>query len=252
MKEPLGSIAIPVRDFIRTETVMSLLHTDWSWVPFMNSVDQMILQGNLLTLQRNESVQRMRGDWLLFIDDDMVWEPDVIGRLVQTRDEFDLDMVGGLCCRRTPPYNPTLYARDQPTSGKLRFIEDWTDDIVEVDATGMAFIVIHKRVFERIAESPMPSLESRQAGPGPDFFRWQGTLGEDLRFCEDAKKSGSRIWVDTRVKIGHVSERVIYERDYLLEVAQRPADVEQAVRVENDASGLPTLSATRAKERLGW
>lgn len=250
--EPVGSIAVPVRDAIKAPTFMSLMLTDWSFLPKDKTTDFNIVQGSILTLQRNEAVQRMRGDWLLFVDDDMVFAPDAIGRLVAARDEIDADIIGGLCFRRSEPHQPTLYMRERPTSGAYNFLERWDSDIIEVDATGMAFVIIHRRVFEAIAGSKMPPLEKRvKLGP-PKFFRWDGAIGEDLRFCQDAKAAGCRIWVDTRIEIGHIAEIEVRHPHFLAQLATRTKDIVAERRRVNDKMGLPTVDPEDAKEELGW
>ena len=217
MGESIGTIALPVRDHLSTYTASSMMMSDLSrsWIPEGKSVFRTLIQGGILTLQRNQAVQRMEGDWIIFIDDDMVWQPDAIKQLVAAREEHDLDMLGALCFRRHPPFQPTLYMREGPTSGGYNFLERWDSDIMEVDATGMAFIIIHKRVFERIVGEAMPPLEVREKIGPPNFYRWDGVLGEDLRFCQDAKASGSKIFVDTRIEVGHVSEEIISHHDFL-------------------------------------
>jgi hypothetical protein len=257
-KEPLGTIALPVRDHLNSATVTSLLQTDWSFVGSEHSMDRLIIQGNILPLQRNEAIQRMRGEFLLFVDDDMVWQPDAVGRLVDTYTELAEQfteplIVGGLCFRRTPPHNPTLYVRELPNDGPYNFLEKWATDIVEVDATGMAFTLISKAAIEAVAEAEMPPLEVRQhmAGP-PAFFHWTGRMGEDLRFCADAKAKGVRIFVDTRIEIGHIGEFAIGHKHYLQEIALRSGELEDERRVTNERFGLPTLSAAEARGLLGW
>jgi hypothetical protein len=210
---------------------------------------------SILTSQRNEAIMRMRGEWLLFIDDDMVWRPDAVGKLVKRRDEFDLDMVGGLCFRRGEPFQPTMYMRETPTSGGYNFREVWDEEeVVEVDATGCAFLLIHKRVFELIAGGPMPPYahRTREGGPPPNYFRWEGSLGEDLRYCPDAKDAGARIWVDTSSPIGHISERVVGHDDFLAQLAKRDDRTWMARKALNDSMGLPTMTQSEARERLGW
>lgn len=253
--EPIGTIVIPTRDHMNAATVTSLVMTDFRWLPKGTTVDHNIVQGSILTSQRNEGIQRMRGDWILYIDDDMVWSPDAVGRLVEAREEHDLDILGGLCFRRSEPYAPTLYMRESPTSGGYNFLERWAEDeIVEVDATGAAFLLIHKRVFEMIAGGPMPPYEHRvrEGGPPPNYFRWEGTLGEDLRFCQDAKAAGARIWVHTGIPIGHVTERTIGHRDFLQQLALRDEATWQARKELNDSMGLPTLSPEEVRAKLGW
>lgn len=247
----LGTITIPVRDHMNAATATALTHTDWSFIPNGRYINRNIIQGSILPLQRNAAVQRMLGDWLLFIDDDMVWDAYDVARLIQARDEMDADILGALCFRRSSPHQPTLFVREQATSGAYNYLEDWDTDVVEVDATGMAFVVIHKRVFEMIAQSPMPPFEERIASNPPEFFRWTGMFGEDLQFCQDAKSVGARIWVDTRIEIGHVSEIEIRHRQFMLELAQRdPAIYAERLRV-NTEMGLPTISPQQALQKLG-
>jgi len=246
----LGTVVMVTRDHLNAATFMSFTHTDWSWIPSGKYVDRAIIQGNLLTGQRNESVQRMKGNWLMFIDDDMVWEPKQLGQLIQTRDEEDLDILGGLCFQRGSPHQPTLYMRESADAGMYNFLEKWDTDIVEVDATGMAFVVIHKRVFEKMTGSTMPPYEERlKYGPMP-FFRWEGILGEDLRFCQDARKAGARIFVDTRIEIGHIAEVEIRHKHFLLETLSRSPELVAERTVANTKMGLPTLTSEEARALL--
>lgn len=251
--EVLGTITIPTRDHVNAATMTSVVMSDFRWVPPGKTVDHNIIQGSILTTQRNEAIQRMRGDWLLFIDDDMVWTPDAIGQLVMEREAYDLDILGALCFRRAEPFQPTMFMREAPTDGGYNFLEDWPpNQIVEVDATGCAFLLIHKRVFEMIAGGPMPSWEHRQreGGPPPNFFRWEGTLGEDLRFCQDAKAAGARIFVHTGIEIGHVAERQVRYRDFLYQMLERDEATWNARKELNDRMGLPTLSPEQVRDRL--
>lgn len=248
----VGTIAIPVRDHLAAPTVVSLLGT--RMVYDFGVVDRAVIQGGILPLQRNEAVQKMRGDWLLFIDDDMVFTGDQVEQLIRTRDEHDLDMLGGLCFRRASPHQPTLYMREGPNIGAYNFLETWDSDIVEVDATGMAFMVIHRRVFEGIAQragQAFGSYDERLARPSPpNYFRWDGIKGEDLRFCEDARAAGFRVWVDTRIEIGHVSEVVVGHQQFLMEMAFRPQAMVDLRKKVNTEMGFPTLTRAQARRML--
>lgn len=247
----LGTIALPVRDSLKTATVMSLLHTDFSFSLPRGGVHRIFVQGSILTTQRNELIQRMRGDWILFIDDDMTFSPDAIEKLVKTRDEHDLDVVSGLCFRRSYPFQPTMYFREQPTSGLYQSLEIWEDgEVVEVDATGMAFCLVTRRAIERIS-GPFPPLEERLAGgPPPTFFTWTGIKGEDIQFCEDLKATGSKIFVDTGVKIGHIAEIEIEVKDFWKAISERDKETEQRLRRNNKRFGIKVMTAREARRRL--
>lgn len=247
----VGTIAMCTRDSIKAQTAISWLMSDTSFLAPNEYVRRFIVQGHILVAQRNECVAQMDGDWILFIDDDMAWQPSAIRDLVETQKKFDLDIVGGLCFQRGAQFQPTMYYRN-PDGHGYSFIEKWPEDTaVEVDATGMAFCLIHKRVFERIIGGEFPPLEERKQLPSPPFFKW-GTYGEDLMFCQDAKASGSRIYVDTSVKIGHIGETVITEKDFFEKIVYRTEEFIESRKEALDAINQPMMSKEEALERLGW
>lgn len=249
-QEPVGTIAMPVRDRLDMRTFRAFMSTDWPY-----PVDQIFAIGNVLTLQRNTLVNRMRGDWILFIDDDMIWEPDAVKRLLAGKAELEeqgheVDVIGALCFKRYAPYEPTMFTLHE--IGGYNYVEDWDTDIVEVDATGMAFCLISKRAFERIAGTEMPPYDARlDFHKSPDFFTWHGALGEDLRFCQSLRQAGGRVFIDTRVKTTHMALMEVGYREYLREVAERPKDFQEHRREVNDSMGLPTLDSKEARKRYG-
>ena len=249
--ETVGTIAMCTRDRIHSATAISWLQTDYSFLGPGENVNRLIVQGHVLTLQRNECIQRMQGDWIIFIDDDMAWQPDAIRRLVEAQKAWDADMVGALCFQRGDPFQPTLYMRERPTDGNYVFMEDWPEDtMVEVDATGMAFVLITKRLLEQIA-GEFPSFEERVGRRPPAYFRWdERGFGEDLTFCQDAKRAGARIFVDTSIKIGHISEMMVTEGTFMSGLAQRPDEVTEMRRGLLEPMGLGVLDREQATARL--
>ena len=244
----VGTIAMCTRDKISAATAISWIMSDrHSFLGPDENIGQYIIQGHVLTLQRNECIRNMQGDWIIFIDDDMTFQPDAIARLVARHREHNLDMVGGLCFQRGEPHQPTLYMREQPTEGNYMFLEDWTDgEVIEVDATGMAFVLITRRLLEAIA-GEFPPLEERLKGRPPSYFRWdEKGYGEDMTFCQDVKKTGARIFVDTSIKIGHIGEFTITEDSVLRELSERPDEATEMRRQINDKMGLPTMTAAQA------
>lgn len=250
---PVGTIAMCTRDKIAAGTAISWLLSDR--MSFMSEptdyVAQYIVQGHVLTQQRNECIHRMQGDWIIFIDDDMTFQPEAIKQLVETQRQYDFDMVGGLCFQRGDPFQPTMYMREAPTNGNYVFLEDWDDGgIVEVDATGLAFVLITKRLLEAIA-GEFPSWEERQKRKAPAYFRWdEKGFGEDLTFCQDVKKAGGRIFINTAIKTGHIGEHVITEKTFFHGLMERPAEATEMRRKLNDRMKLPTLDAEQARARL--
>jgi hypothetical protein len=70
------------------------------------------------------------------------------------------------------------------------------------------------------------------------FFEWRGTIGEDLRFCLDARRAGVRIFVDTRIPVGHVGERIYDIRDFYHELSHRTPEETEGRRKHLEEIGL--------------
>lgn len=252
----VGTIAMVCRDSVSAPTAISMMMSkEADYLGPDEYIKKFIIVGNVLTFQRNQCVQGMEGDWLLFIDSDMVWQPHDIGTLIETQKKWDLDMVGGLCFQRSEPYQPTLYKYSPHDADSYTFLEKWDEDTaVEVDATGMAFCLIHKRVFDRILNKyggeSFPDFQERQKYIPIPFFRWGERWGEDFQFCREAKDSGSRIFVDTAVKPGHVGDIVFNERTFWQALTTRPPIAEEVRREAVSEIGIEVMTHTEALAKL--
>lgn len=132
---------------------------------------------------------------LLWIDDDMTFEPDAVRRLLA----HDLPIVGGLCFNRRHPYSPVLVYF---TERGFAFKYDYPEGLVEVDATGAAFLLVKKEVFLKIREK-------YPEGPWSILG-----IGEDVSFCKRATAVGYKVFVDTTVKIGHISPDIVVDEAF--------------------------------------
>lgn len=205
---------------------------------------------------RNELVQRFLsqddGEWLLMLDSDMVFPPEVILRLLATSVVTGSHIVGGLCVfvGALGPI-PTLYqyrASDAITGVQF----DYPDGAqLQVAATGAACLMVHRSVFEahqtkqrldrdwlldlRCTDNPtLLELIDRDMvrEPSVDFSWFQERvrikrvetadgvkvsehwMGEDIDFCLRMGDLGASIYVDCTLEIGHVKAgRIWYPRD---------------------------------------
>lgn len=156
-------------------------------------------------------------DWLLLIDADMQFPPDILDRLIEAADPQERPIVGGLCFAVMGEHGleivPTLFRWDTEQQNFTRVVDYPRDQLVEVAATGMACVLVHRTVFEKIAESytpPWPWFAETVTGD-----QWGATLSEDVTFFYRAKLAGFPVFVDTSVKIGHVKPIVIDETLFL-------------------------------------
>lgn len=126
-------------------------------------------------------------EWFWMLDSDMVFAPDTLERLLEVADPETVPIVGGLCFagNHGGRVYPTLYVR---TGNGLEMdrVDDYPpDSLVKVDATGAACLLIHRSVFEAMAEvypRPYPwfaetATESVQFGEDITFGLRAGSLG---------------------------------------------------------------------------
>jgi hypothetical protein len=140
---------------------------------------------------------------LIMMDTDMVYHHKTLTRLM----EHNLPVVGALCFRRYPPFDPLMF------TGKIngyKLIEEWEpESLVEVDATGTGCLMFDLRIFE---ELPYPWFRFRH-NPDPNSF---GTVGEDIGLCSDLREKGIKIFVDTSIPAGHLGMLEVTRETWLL------------------------------------
>lgn len=147
-------------------------------------------------------------EWLLWIDADMAWEAFALEQLLAVADPVKAPIMGGLCFGAAEDkLFPTIYQMalvdDKPMTMRLHNYPD--DTIMQVAATGAAFLLIHR--------SALLKMRDRQFNP---VFTWfQETqlgdrpAGEDITFCLRAGMCDIPIHVHTGVKIGHHKSRLL-------------------------------------------
>lgn len=200
-------------------------------------------------------------EWLLCIDADMGFQPDALYKLLQAVHPTERPIVGGLCfvARQVEPDGYQGYrVRPLPTLMDFRECDDglrrfWSvplypvNSLVQVAATGMAFILIHRSVFERIAEKVGPTWFDR--APGTDGK----LLGEDVSFCMRAQTVGVPVFVHTGVRTTHYKSFWLGETDHWRWFNPPPAAEEVAVIVpvlNRPQNAEPFMRSLRASTGL--
>ncbi len=163
---------------------------------------------------RNELVAEfLAGDYtdLLFIDDDMGWEPNDVVRLLAS----DKQVIGGVGAKkcRLPDSDPRKWCM-RMDKGRP-FVQDEMGAI-QVDGIGTGFLKIERGVFEALAAAH-PEWKRRGFAEMPDgarrryhaFFRFEDDfeeMGEDFLFCREWARLGGTIWADPAIRLVHVGE----------------------------------------------
>lgn len=121
------------------------------------------------------AAQQLGASHLLFVDSDMRFPADTLDRLL----EHDLPIVAANYVQRTMPEWWVARVDGQPTSSVGR------TGVQEVESVGFGVILIQTALFTTLAR---PWFDTPYDG--------ENHLGEDLYFCQQARKAGVSVWVD--------------------------------------------------------
>ena len=178
-------------------------------------------------------------DWLFWIDSDMGYAPDTIAKLLAAADPVDRPIVGGLCFAmrgdvpdglggfRTRPV-PTIYqaGKDQDGFGFVPRYAYPREAVVQCSATGSACVLIHRTVFEKVADKFGPAGQwwyDRAVIDPASVTEGARVMAEDLSFCMRAAAVGCPTFVHTGVKTTHMKSVWLGEDRYLAETWPAPA-----------------------------
>jgi GT2 family glycosyltransferase len=135
-------------------------------------------------------------DKLMWIDSDIAFTPEDVLKLYRS----DKEIISGcylLASGEVVAYPKMLY----PAYG-IDEIQKMSG-IQEVEGVGFGFLCISQGIFEQMTrpwfQQVMMEKEDTETG---EVFTFP-LLGEDLSWCERARRLGYKIWLDTDVKVIH-------------------------------------------------
>lgn len=173
-------------------------------------------------------------DFILFLDQDQVFEPDTLERLRSHK----LPYVSGYYMRRR--FNPILPVwHEYPEENRLPY-KPWSTDpergrLHEIGASGWGCVLVHRQVIEgvrailkgepEILEDDMDvwPYDLRAVLRGEEQIRVltgvkNHIIGSDVRFPFFAREAGFTLYGDPDVRPGHVASYIITPDDYTLNV----------------------------------
>jgi hypothetical protein len=182
-----------------------------------------VIAGPRLYANRTRAVRlflETQGEWALWFDTDMDWADDAPFELLRAADLVERPIVGGLCFgtgRSGGGLFPTIFQMDD--HGAMGTVVEYPKDtLVECAGTGMAFCLVHRSVYEKMAQ-----VYDLTADGHEDLFPWfvDGQIGAveieaDLAFCIRARSLGFPIHVHTGVRTAHKKVQLLTEEFYEL------------------------------------
>jgi GT2 family glycosyltransferase len=186
---------------------------------------------------RNSAVREFlkdsKADWLWWIDTDMGFMPDTVDRLLEAADPAERPVMGALCFANREVDNDGMGGRRALAAP---VIMHWTHDgaeagfdtrwdyplnsVVRCDGIGAACVLIHRSVFEQVAERFGPNWYTRTVNPSTGEM-----ISEDLAFCARMMALQIPVHVHTGVPTTHAKRFWLAEEDYWRQRALNPPPV---------------------------
>ncbi len=198
-KRPVGTIGYISGKMVSEEFMWSLMQMQaMSYEYFLQPgtylhIDHSTVSGQVIA--RNELVAKMQGDWLLQLDSDHTFEPDLLFKMMRLFEAQNLDVLTGLYCFREPPHNPVLY---QYHDGQYKNIVDWGGDgeaqLLPIDAAGAGCLLVRRRVFDKI----------RAAHDCMPFCQFGKFTTDDFSFFERCRVLGIKSYCAVQVDFRHM------------------------------------------------
>lgn len=190
-------IAIPCMDMVHTlfaKSVMTLQLRDQVEVSFAS--------GSLIYDARNKLAMKAveEGfDRVLWLDSDMVFDPDLFPKLANRLDE-GYSFVSGLYFKRKAPIAPVIYERcdlveneAHETIPVAKTFDDYPkDQLFEIKAAGFGGVMMTTELIDKVHKKY-----------GLPFFPVAG-FGEDLAFCYRCQMAGEKMYCDSSIKLKHI------------------------------------------------
>lgn len=199
-------IAVPCHDMVHARFTRSLMELDKPAGTGFAMIQNTLIYNarNLIAKQAVEN----GFDYVLWLDSDMIFPSYTLKRLLEDMD--GRDYVTALCFSRKEKFVPCIQSsvewevKDGQVLTSANILTAYPQDaLFEVAGSGFACVMTSSVLLCGMVE--------RYGAP---FYPLMG-MGEDLTFCFRAKQAGYKLYCDSRIKIGHIGEKIYDEDSYI-------------------------------------
>lgn len=160
-----------------------------------------IVRGHDVAVARNEIAmlaQRGQYDYCLMVDSDTLIPADTLELML----EEPVDICLGVCPRKNTKNGRTAMAKlDAEHYGDNYYYDDLPKERTKVKGGGFACALVKTTVFTMM-DNPWFQYVTNADG---------STFGEDYYFCQNVRFMGFDVWMDPRVRCGHLARYYQFE-----------------------------------------
>jgi hypothetical protein len=135
-------------------------------------------------------------DHLIWIDDDMEWDPQWVFDLV----ESGKDVIGGTARKK-------IFEEAYVVNGDINTLEIQEDGLMEVNLLGTGFLHLSKKAIDYLWEQSTEYIDDRGVTQKlvTNVEVQDGRLvSEDYVMCRKLKEGGFKMYLDTKMTCGHI------------------------------------------------
>ena len=200
-------IAVPCFDMVHTDFVDSFLALERP-----EGTVHTFIKNTLIYNARNSIAQNAINhgfDRVMWIDSDMIVPPETLSVLANDIDS-GYDYVSGVYYMRSMPTRPVIYSKvwwkvqqDGWVETGRTHCQEVPQGLFEIAGSGFGCVMTSVDLLKRLVDKY-----------GAPFTPLMG-IGEDLAFCWRVNQIGAKMYCDSRIKCGHIGQKVYCERDYI-------------------------------------
>jgi len=141
---------------------------------------------------RNKLAADMLGNWILMLDTDHQFDPDILARILRLAETTGAEVISGLYRFKMPPYSAVAYAAEGDSQQPIM---SWSDDVdlIEVSATGGGCLWFTRNVYNQL-------MDKYNCGP---FDRFPG-VSEDHSFYKRCRELEIKTYLAPHIEAQHL------------------------------------------------
>lgn len=145
---------------------------------------------------RNDLVNRMHGEWLLLLDTDHQFDPDLAARMLFCMNKYKIDVLTGIYTHKAEPHIPVIYRYEKGKGFNPLVVLKKNTSVFRIDSAGAGCLMIRRSVFNRI---------HNELHEGP--FDITPPYGEDHSFFLRLRKLKIKAYCNPHIECKHLSWR---------------------------------------------
>lgn len=199
------------------QTLIAIPALNWIYTEFLDCMLRLDKPNAHYAIQKNTLIHDARSnlawgavqngyDRVLWLDSDMIFEPDLLVRLNADMDDNGLDCVSAYYVERRMEPQPCIYSQliwERSEDGEIRrgsqVIPECPDGLFEIAGMGFGACLMKTEMIKAVYE----------AFGAP--FQPLPYMGEDMSFCIRARQLGWKLWCDGRIHVGHIGTHIYRE-----------------------------------------